>query len=140
MIQYLVVETLILGGLAAFTPAATPYWILQAVVAIVLLEFFNYVAHYGLVRRVIPGRGLEPFGPRHCWSVSRRMTNATLFNMGRHASHHRFSARPYQTLGGAPTSPELPGGYASAILLALVPPLWRRVMDPRLPSAERLGG
>jgi alkane 1-monooxygenase len=139
MIQYIVIQGLIVIGLAAFAPAATPFWFAQAVVAIVLLELFNYVAHYGLERRVIPGRGREPFGPQHCWSVSRRMTNAALFNMGRHASHHRFSARPYQTLEETPSSPELPGGYAGAILLAMVPPLWRRVINPRLVAVERLG-
>ena len=39
------------------------------------------------------------------------MNNAALFNMGRHADHHRFSARPYQALevldGGAPMSSEI---------------------------------
>ncbi|MFM8897131.1 MAG: rubredoxin, partial [Actinomycetales bacterium] len=29
-------------------------------------------------------------------------------------------------------APVLPTGYAGMILLALVPPLWRRVMDPRV--------
>ena len=28
--------------------------------------------------------------------------------------------------------PELPSGYATMIVLAYVPPLWRRVMDPRV--------
>jgi hypothetical protein len=30
------------------------------------------------------------------------------------------------------SAPELPMGYAGSILLALVPPLWRRVMDRRI--------
>jgi len=29
-------------------------------------------------------------------------------------------------------SPQLPGGYAAMYVLALVPPLWKKVMNPRV--------
>jgi alkane 1-monooxygenase len=29
-------------------------------------------------------------------------------------------------------APQLPTGYGGMIVLALVPPLWRKVMDPRV--------
>jgi alkane 1-monooxygenase len=51
--------------------------------------------------------------------------------MGRHSDHHRRPAAAYQALSEIGNAPELPLGYAGSILLALVPPLWRRVMDPR---------
>jgi len=92
-----------------------------------MLELFNYIAHYGLVRR--PG---ERLGPQHAWNASRRMNNWALFNMGRHSDHHRHPQRPYQSLEAMAEGPELPTGYAGAILMALFPPLWRAVMDPRL--------
>jgi alkane 1-monooxygenase len=60
------------------------------------------------------------------------MNNWSLFNMGRHSDHHRQPAQAYQRLRIAPDAPELPTGYAGAILLALTPTLWRRVMDPRV--------
>jgi alkane 1-monooxygenase len=114
---------------------ALGFFVAQAALAIVLLESFNYVAHYGLARRRRPDGRLEPLRPKHSWNSVRRMNNASLFNMGRHADHHRFSARPYNELEVLDGGAQLPCGYAGVILMALIPPLWRRVMDPRVDAA-----
>jgi alkane 1-monooxygenase len=54
-----------------------------------------------------------------------------LFNMGRHSDHHRVMTRSYEGLEALSGGAVLPSGYAAALLTALVPPLWRRIMDPR---------
>jgi alkane 1-monooxygenase len=59
------------------------------------------------------------------------MNNAALFNMGRHSDHHRHTIRSFERLEPLSEAPELPGGYASALVMAVVPPLWRSVMDSR---------
>ena len=105
------------------------FFLAQSAVAILTLELFNYIAHYGLLRR-IGARGREPFGEAHSWNSSNVLANALIFNMGRHSHHHARPLAPYQTLQPRCAAPELPLGYAGSILLALVPPLWRRVMDP----------
>jgi alkane 1-monooxygenase len=104
----------------------------ESVVAISVLEMFNYVAHYGLVREHRAGGALEPFAARHGWKGSNVMANPIIFNMGCHSDHHTRPSSPYETLRYIADSPKLPAGYAGSILLALVPPLWRRVMDPRV--------
>jgi alkane 1-monooxygenase len=101
----------------------------ESAIGIVVLELFNYIAHYGLQRRAT-GAGHEPFTERHSWNSSNALANAMIFNMGRHSWHHARPASSYESLKWAPAAPELPAGYAGSILLALVPPLWRRVMDP----------
>jgi alkane 1-monooxygenase len=102
----------------------------QSAVGVIVLELFNYIAHYGLARR-IGARGLaEPFDDRHSWNSSNVLANTLIFNMGRHSDHHRRPTASYQQLSYKARAPELPAGYAGSILLALVPPLWRRVMDP----------
>jgi alkane 1-monooxygenase len=111
---------------AAFGVRGTIFFALQSVVAILALALFDYVAHYGLMRR--PG---EKLSDRHSWNASHAVGNAVLFNMGRHSDHHRHSVGPYQTLHRQPEGPELPAGYAGSMLLALIPPLWRRAMDAR---------
>jgi alkane 1-monooxygenase len=131
MVQYLVVEAGVAALFAALGPVSLAFWLAQAALAVILLEMFNYVAHYGLTRRRAPSGAVERIAPRHSWNASRRMNNWSLFNMGRHADHHRSGSREYQRLESLPASPELPCGYAGAVLLALAPPLWRRVMDPR---------
>jgi alkane 1-monooxygenase len=139
MLQYLAVEAGVLATAALLGGRALAFFVGQAALAIVLLELFNYIAHYGLTRRPSSGGRLERLGPQHSWNALRRMNNAALLNMGRHADHHRHPARPYQSLDADPGAPQLPAGYAGAILLALVPPLWRRVMDPRVERVQAAG-
>ena len=103
------------------------FFALQSFVAITVLELFNYIAHYGLLRR----EG-EPLADRHSWNSSNVLVNLLIFNMGRHSDHHRKPRAPYPKLAYIGQAPELPAGYAGSILLALVPPLWRRVMDKRV--------
>ena len=105
---------------------------LESAVAIAVLEMFNYVAHYGLIRERDAGGRLEPFAPHHSWNSSNVLANPIIFNMGRHSDHHTRPSVPYQTLRYIPEAPELPAGYAGSILLALIPPLWRRTMDPKV--------
>jgi len=103
-----------------------------------VLELFNYIAHYGLARRVALNGVLEPFGDQHSWNSSNVFANTIIFNMGRHSDHHRRPAALYQDLRYMNHAPELPADYAGSILLALVPPLWRRVMDPAVKTMHAL--
>jgi len=135
MLLFAGAEIAIVTATGAFSARSLGFFLAQAALAIVLLELFNYIAHYGLQRRRRPDGQIERLGPQHSWNSARRMNNCALFNMGRHADHHRFSARPYHRLETVEGGAELPSGYAAAILLALIPPLWRRVMDPRVDRA-----
>jgi alkane 1-monooxygenase len=123
--------------LVALGPMAALFWFGQSLVAIVLLEVINYVEHYGLQRREIaPGR-YERTQPWHSWNASHRLTNWLLFNLQRHSDHHYLASRSYHQLRHYDDVPQLPAGYATMILVALVPPLWRRVMDPRVQEWNR---
>ena len=110
---------------------ALPYWLIQSALAVILLEIINYVEHYGL-RRQRRGQGYAPVEIRHSWNSSHWLTNHFLFNLQRHADHHYRPGRRYPYLRHFDDSPQLPTGYAGMILLALIPPLWRHVMDTRV--------
>jgi alkane 1-monooxygenase len=105
---------------------------LQSVVGFSLLEAVNYLEHYGLLRQRTPTGRYEKVDPRHSWNSDRLVTNVFLFQLQRHSDHHANPLRRYQTLRSFDVSPRLPAGYATMVLLALVPPLWRRVMDHRV--------
>ena len=125
--------TLLAVVLFAFGGArALAFFAAQSAVAIIVLELFNYIAHYGLARDIRADGGLEPFADHHSWNSSNVVSNALLFNMGRHSDHHRRASSPYQDLRYAPAAPELPAGYVGSILMALAPPLWRAIMDPKV--------
>jgi alkane 1-monooxygenase len=135
MVAYLGLEAALALGVGLVSLRALAFVAASAAIAIALLEGFNYIAHYGLARRSEAGRPCEPLGPQHSWNSARRMNNWSLMNMGRHSDHHHRATRPYQGLEPLAGAPELPTGYAGAIILALAPPLWRRVMDPRVAAA-----
>ncbi len=104
----------------------------QAAYGISLLEVVNYIEHYGLLRpRDAQGR-LAPCDPTHSWNSDHRVSNLFLYQLQRHSDHHAHPGRRYQVLRHFDESPQLPSGYAGMLLLAYLPPLWRRVMDPRV--------
>jgi alkane 1-monooxygenase len=118
-------------------PKAAAFLAAQSAIAIMVLELFNYIAHYGLVRQM-RARTLERLAPHHSWNSS-GLGNLLIFNMGHHSDHHSAPDSAFDRLERAPGAHELPAGYAAAILLALAPPLWRAVMDRRIrpaPAAE----
>lgn len=111
------------------------YWIVQSLLSILLLETVNYIEHYGLKRRQKDNGKYEPITPLHSWNSSRLITNYLLFNLQRHSDHHANASLTYPLLRHFDESPQLPQGYAAMILLSLFPPLWFRVMNPKLKSA-----
>ena len=106
----------------------------QSIVAFSSLEIINYIEHYGLQRREIQLGRYENVRPEHSWNAAQHVSNALLINLARHSDHHAMASRRYQILRtyDAQSVPQLPSGYAAMFLVALVPPLWFRVMNPRV--------
>ena len=126
------------GLTAAFGVEILPYLAIQAVIGFSLLEVVNYLEHYGLLRGRRPDGRYERTRPEHSWNSNAIASNVLLYHLQRHSDHHANPTRRYQSLRHFDEAPELPTGYAGMIVLALVPPLWRRVMDPRV--AAHYGG
>jgi alkane 1-monooxygenase len=120
------------GLLIAFGWGILPYLVLQAVVGIWLLETVNYLEHYGMKRQKTASGRYERPNPSHSWNSNNIGTNVLLYHLQRHSDHHANPLRRYQALRDFAESPVLPTGYAGMILLATVPALWRRVMDPKV--------
>jgi alkane 1-monooxygenase len=117
--------------LAAFGPGIAQYLLVEAVFGFSLLEVVNYLEHYGLLRQKA-GERYERCAPRHSWNSNNIASNVLLYHLQRHSDHHANPTRRYQALRHFDQAPELPSGYATMIVLAYLPPLWRRVMDPRV--------
>ncbi|WP_377509649.1 alkane 1-monooxygenase [Octadecabacter sp. R77987] len=109
-------------------------FLIQAFVAIWQLELTNYVEHYGLTRKHLGDGKYEHVLPRHSWNASQLASNWLLINLQRHSDHHYKPDRRFpllQTYGEA-DAPQLPYGYPIMTMAAMVPPIWRRVMNPRV--------
>jgi alkane 1-monooxygenase len=109
----------------------------QSVVAILLLEITNYLEHYGLARAEVKPGEYERVKPAHSWNSNHAVAAAFLFNLPRHSDHHAFASRPYHALRPWPEAPVLPHSYPAMVLVALVPPLWFRMMDARAVSQRQ---
>lgn len=110
---------------------ALVFFAAQSLVAISLLEIVNYIEHYGLQRQKVGGT-YEPTKPCHSWNSSAALTNLFLFNLQRHSDHHYKPGKRYQLLNHYDESPQLPTGYAGMIWLAAIPPLWKKIMNPKV--------
>ncbi|MFC3966536.1 alkane 1-monooxygenase, partial [Nocardia jiangsuensis] len=133
VVQAWAMTVVLFGGLVvAFGLAVLPWLLLQAVIGAALLETVNYVEHYGLLRERRPDGRWARCSPRDSWNSDRLVTNIFLFHLQRHSDHHANPGRRYQTLRTSEVAPQLPAGYASMIVFAAVPPLWRRIMDRRV--------
>jgi alkane 1-monooxygenase len=116
----------------AFGPVVLPFLLIQAVFGFSLLEVVNYLEHYGLLRQRREDGRYERTQPQHSWNSNNISSNVLLYHLQRHSDHHAHPMRRYQALRHFDEAPELPSGYATMIVLAIIPPLWRRIMDPRV--------
>lgn len=115
-----------------FGVGIAPWLVVQAIVGIMMLESANYIEHYGLLRERRPNGTYVKVEPKHSWNSDHVWSNLFLYQLQRHSDHHTNPLRRYQALQSQLDAPQLPAGYASMTLLAAVPPLFRRVIHPRL--------
>ncbi|MCK6618258.1 MAG: alkane 1-monooxygenase [Cyclobacteriaceae bacterium] len=108
------------------------FFFAQSVIAFTLLELVNYVEHYGIERKEIAPNRYERVNPLHSWNASHRISNFFLFQLQRHSDHHANAIKRYQVLNHYDESPQLPFGYPTMILIALLPPVWFSMMNKRL--------
>jgi alkane 1-monooxygenase len=111
---------------------ATILFVAAALQGILLLETVNYIEHYGLQRRQIAEGKYERALPIHSWNSNHVIGRVMLFELSRHSDHHYLASRKYQVLRHHANSPQMPTGYPGMMLLAMVPPLWFRVMNKRV--------
>jgi alkane 1-monooxygenase len=112
--------------------AGAGYFTLCALTGKALLEVVNYMEHYGIVRDPA-----TPVQPRHSWNTNRRFSSWTMFNLTRHSHHHAQGEVPYQDLKPFADAPMMISGYLTTIVVALIPPLWHRLMTPKVLAWDR---
>lgn len=110
------------------------YFLVAALVGIILLETVNYIEHYGLLRKKRENGTYEVVKRIHSWNSNNILGRVILFELSRHSDHHFKADRPYQILESHEDSPCMPTGYPGMMILALVPPLFFLVMNKRIIS------
>lgn len=134
LLSHIIQLVWISGIIWFFGWSALVLYVAAAITGILMLETVNYIEHYGLVRKKLPSGRYEPMSEKHSWNSNHELGRIMLFELVRHADHHNQSTRKYQTLRHMEESPQLPFGYPMSIGIALIPPLWFRLMNPKLES------
>ncbi len=124
---YLVVVFLLFGKTALL------FTVLAAIVGFLLLETVNYIEHYGLLRNKKESGRYERVKEIHSWNSNHVIGRILLYELTRHSDHHFRSSKKYQVLECHDESPQLPYGYPTSMVLALLPPLWFAIMNKRVP-------
>lgn len=138
--SYALTGLLSIALIVAFGWMMIPFLLLHNLFAWWQLTSANYIEHYGLLRSRDDSGKLETCQPHHSWNSNHIFSNLVLFHLERHSDHHTHPLRRYQALRHFENLPQLPSGYFGAYLLAYVPPLWFRVMDPRLLALPHVQG
>ncbi len=130
----MVLLALLIGGLPGLG-----LFLFQALIAVWYLELTNYVEHYGLTRKHLGDGKYEHVQPRHSWNAAHRVSNWLLINLQRHSDHHYKPSRRFPLLQtyAETEAPQLPFGYPLMTAMAMIPPLWRRVMNPKVRQWRR---
>lgn len=125
---FVMLAALIGGWWGVFLFSVQAFW------AVFQLELVNYVEHYGLTRKHLGDGKYEHILPRHSWNAAQRASNWLLINLQRHSDHHYKPSRRFPLLQtySANEAPQLPYGYPLMTMMALVPSVWKRSMNPRV--------
>ncbi|TMV94758.1 alkane 1-monooxygenase [Thioclava sp. BHET1] len=130
----------LLVGILFGLPGVLAYLLLCLYAQLQLL-LSDYVQHYGLQRAQRGNGDYAPVTTRHSWDAPHPISGLWMLNAPRHSDHHAHPGRRYPALRlgetAEPARPMLPRSLPAMAALALVPPLWRRVMDRRLAALDR---
>ena len=107
-----------------------PFMATQAVYGFTLFEI-NYLEHYGLKRQKLDNGKYERTMPEHSWNNNSIVTNLFLYQLQRHSDHHDYPTRSFQALRHF-EDVQLPAGYSSLLLPAIIPGWWWKLMDQRV--------
>ena len=89
--------------------------------------------HYGLRRTILADGRPEPIGPHHAWNAPHWYSSAMMLNAPRHSDHHMHPARTFPALELSKTDmPMLPQSLPMMAVIALFPPIWKKMMNPRV--------
>lgn len=135
MLWYLIIQGLFLLAI---------YWevglygiffsLFSAIVGFLLLETVNYIEHYGLLRNKTASGRYERVKEIHSWNSNHVVGRIVLYELTRHSDHHYKSNKKYQILDCHEESPQMPFGYPTSMVLSMIPPLWFKIMNKRIPK------
>ncbi len=133
MIRIHIIQLIFVAAIGfLFGSLIVTYYLVAALIGILLLETVNYIEHYGLTRKQTITGNYERAMPQHSWNSNHIIGRLMLFELSRHSDHHYVASRKYQLLRHHENAPQMPTGYPGMMLLSLIPPAWFYIMNRRI--------
>jgi alkane 1-monooxygenase len=137
MLIYQILQVLLLISIYSyFGWIALIGFMIAALIGIIMLATINYIEHYGLMRKEVEHGRYERVQPHHSWNSNHLIGRMILFELSRHSDHHYKASRKYQILKHHHQSPQMPTGYPGMMLLSFLPPLWFKMMNPKIEKVK----
>lgn len=137
MLRFQLIQILVVAVIGlSLGPQIMLLFLLGATIGFMQLETVNYIEHYGLQRKM-RGSTYERTMPIHSWNSNHPLGRLVLLELSRHSDHHYMASRPYQVLRHFDESPQMPTGYPGMMLMALIPPIWFKIMHRRIKLYKR---
>ncbi|MEO6348050.1 MAG: alkane 1-monooxygenase [Aquaticitalea sp.] len=135
MLWYAVLQLMYLMGVfLIFGKTGFIFALFAGISGFILLETVNYIEHYGLIRSKLPSGRYDRVREIHSWNSNHVIGRIVLYELTRHSDHHYKTSKKYQILDCHDESPQMPYGYPTSMVLAMVPPLWFAIMNKRIPK------
>lgn len=136
MFWYLIIQLIYIISIALiFGKSALDFAIASGIVGFILLETVNYIEHYGLIRLKTKTGRYGRVKEVHSWNSNHVIGRIVLYELTRHSDHHYKSSKKYQILDCHDESPQMPYGYPTSMVLSMIPPLWFKIMNKRVPKS-----
>ncbi|MDG2396635.1 MAG: alkane 1-monooxygenase [Flavobacteriaceae bacterium] len=103
-----------------------------AVISFLMLETINYIEHYGLSRKKSSSGRYERVQTQHSWNSEHYIGRIVLYELTRHSDHHYKTSKKYQFLENKIESPQLPFGYPTSMIIAMIPTIWFSIMNKQI--------
>ena len=105
-------------------------YVIYSAISIFLLEYVNYIEHYGLKRD-----DQKKFESHHAWQSNKITSRLGLIELSRHADHHMQASKPFYNLNSHPGY-YLPSGYFGMFYIAIIPSLWFKIINPIIDAGK----
>ena len=134
MLRDLIIQLLLCFSLyTLFNSWGLTAFIVQAVFSVYLLEYINYIRHYGLTRQLN-----EKETKMHSWQTKMRLSRWTLLELSLHPAHHMKATTPFWQLQPYEHCYEYPTGYYGLFWPAMIPAIWKSWIDPLIKSHQAI--
>ncbi|HET8689231.1 MAG TPA: fatty acid desaturase [Methanosarcina sp.] len=105
-------------------------YLLYSLLSICSIQMIQYMSHYGLKRHENETGKFAKTLRTHSWNYNGKFTDMLSLSIQKHSAHHENPTDYFHELDINEETPLVPVSFYIMFVVALVPPLWFKIMNP----------